>query len=373
MRVAIDITPVTARRTGVGEYVYQLLRYGLGRNDGITWLGWSSGRYKPMGLPLNRGIHLPVPTRLLHGLWRWTGMAAPEVLLGGADVVHGTNYVLPPLRLARGIVNIYDLAFLVNPAWSSPRIRRHFARTVVEDARRAHAVVTCSAYSREAIQRLCGVPEERIHVVYGAADPMFTPASNEAERQIFAQRYDILEPYVLFVGTLEARKNVFTLLEAFSRIPRSTRAVLVLAGGMGWGMESLEDTIRKLGITDRVKRTGYLPDRETVRDACRGAACFVMPSWCEGFGLPLLEAMSCGCACVASNTSSLPEVGGDGVRYVDPADAEGLSKVMTEFLEDKIAREEWGCRALGASRRFSWEISAARLLELYERVTACAC
>lgn len=373
MRVAVDITSVTARRTGVGEYVYQLLRHGMERNERITWLGWSSGRNRPLPLPLSCGVHLPVPTRLLHRLWRWTGWPAPEMLLGGADIVHGTNYVLPPLYRARGIVNIYDLAFLIQPAWSSPRIRRHLAQTVIQDARRAHAVVTCSAYSRNEIQRLCGVLSARIHVVYGAADPLFTPASNEEERRAFARRYDIPEPYVLYVGTLESRKNLFTLLEAFARIPRSSRAALVLAGGIGWGMESLEDILRKLGIAGRVWLTGYLPDRETVRDACRGAACFAMPSWCEGFGLPLLEAMACGCACVSSNTSSLPEVGGEGVRYVDPADAEGLSRMLTEWLEDEVSRKDWGRRALESSRRFSWDTSAARLLEVYERVAACAC
>ncbi|MBP9002576.1 MAG: glycosyltransferase family 4 protein [Candidatus Hydrogenedentes bacterium] len=373
MRIAVDITPVTARRTGVGEYVYQLLRHGMGRGGDITWKGWSSGRFRPLPLGLARRIHLPVPTRLLHGLWRWTGHPAPEGLLGGADVVHGTNYVLPPLRKARGILSIYDLAFLVNPAWSSPRIRRHFARDIVADARRAHAVVTCSTYSRGEITRWCGVPEERVHVIHGAADPMFTPAETAEARQAFATRYGIPGPYVLYVGTLESRKNVFTLVEAFARIPRSLRATLVLAGGVGWGMESLEDALRQSGVADRVIRTGYLPDRETVRDACRGAACFAMPSWCEGFGLPLLEAMACGCACVASNTSALPEVGGDGVRYVDPGDVEGLSAVMREWLEDEVSRETWGHRALKASRRFSWEASASALLELYERVAACAC
>ncbi len=353
--------------------MYQLLRYGIGRGGDITWKGWSSGRYLPLPLGLARGIHLPVPTRALHGLWRWTGMPAPETLLGGADVVHGTNYVLPPLRKARGILSIYDLAFLVHPAWSSAQIRRHLVRGIVADARRAHAVVTCSTYSRGEITRWCGVSEDRIHVIYGAADPLFTPAETVEARRAFATQYGIPGPYVLYVGTLEPRKNVFTLLKAFARIPRSVRATLVLAGGMGWGMESLEDALRKTGVADRVIRTGYLPDRETVRDACRGAACFAMPSWCEGFGLPLLEAMACGCACVASNASALPEVGGEGVRYVDPADEEGLSVVLREWLEDEGSRETWGRRALDASRRFSWEASASGLLELYERVAACAC
>lgn len=371
MRIALDITPVTAQRTGVGEYVYQLLRHCARRQEEYVWMGWSSGRNRPIRLGLRRSIHLPVPTRLLHGVWRTLGILSPEALLGGADVAHGTNYVLPPLRHTRGILNIYDLAFMIRPEWSSPKIRRHFSRTVMEDAARADAVITCSEYSKKDIARLCRIPEHKIHVIYGAADPLFTPAETDEERMAFARRYGITTPYALYVGTLESRKNIFTLLEAFSRVARHGNASLVLAGRIGWGMEQLAETLNRLGIADRVIITGYLPDRETVRDACRGAACFVMPSWYEGFGLPLLEAMACGCACVAANTSSLPEVGGDAVRYVEPDDPEALGGVMREWLEDRDSRSYWGHRALEASRRFSWEDSAERLLELYERVAAC--
>ena len=367
MRIGLDITPATARPTGVGEYVLHTLEHLLpllGEGDQVH--GWSSGLHSPAHLPAGLPFrHIPVPTRGLYGLWRQVPFPRVDRLLGGLDVFHATNFFLPPTFKARRVLTVYDLAFLIEPRWASPKIVGPFSRDVPRFVREADAVITCSGHSRDDIVRLCGVSPERVHVAHGAADPLFVPRDREVVRNRVRALFGWDGPYVLYVGTIEPRKNLETLVRAFARIRGKFPHRLVLAGGTGWNMQHFPALLSDLHLEDRVVLPGYLPTRDDLAIAYSGADLFVLPSHYEGFGLPLVEAMACACPSVASNTASLPEVGGNAVRYFDPADEAALAAEMEILLGDADKRAHLAARGPAQAAQFNWTETAGRTLAVY--------
>ncbi len=367
MRIGMDITPLTARRTGVGEYVLNVLLHIqplLSKDDSIH--GWSTGLHSPLDLPAGTSSrHIPLPTRAAYALWRRFPRPCVDNLLGGVDLFHATNYFLPPVAKARRILSIYDLAFLVEPRWASPKIVGPFSREVPDFARRADAIVTCSEHSREDIVRLCNVSPDKVHVACGAPDPIFVPQDRAAAKSRMRAILGWDTPFVLYAGTLEPRKNIETLLRAFAVVAKNHPHRLLLVGALGWNMDHLPHLIHQLGLTGRVSLPGYLPSRQDLAAAYSAADLFVLPSHYEGFGLTLAEALACGCPAIASDASSLPEVGGDAVRYFSPQDDAELAHLMNDLLarpDLRLAMSHQGCEQ---AARFSWDDTARRILALY--------
>ncbi len=367
MRIGMDITPATVRPTGVGEYVLRTLQHLLPMVDGHDrFLGWSTGLHAPVSIPAEMScLHIPVPTRAAYALWRHSSRPAVDRLLGGVDLFHATNYFLPPTAKAKRILTIYDLAFLVEPRWASPKIVGPFSKEVPRFAREADAVVTCSEHSRQDIIRLCGVSPGRVHVACGAPDEVFVPQDRSAAKSRMAALLGWEGPFVLYVGTLEPRKNLETLVRAFAVVAKTHPHRLVLVGAMGWNMGHLAALVGQLGLTGRVCMPGYLPRREDLAAAYNAADLFVLPSHYEGFGLPLAEAMACGCPAIASESSSLPEVGGEAVRYFQAQDDIELADVMDEMLGNSGIREAIAAKACDQSRNFTWDKTARSILAVY--------
>ena len=370
MRIGMDITPATARPTGVGEYVLHTLQHLLPLlSGGDRVLGWSTGLHFPVSIPVGASCcHLPVPTRAAYALWRRFPRPRVDRILGGVDVFHATNFFLPPTARAKRVLTIYDLAFLVEPRWASPKIVGPFSREVPRFAREADAVVTCSEHSRQDIIRLCRVSPERVHVAYGAPDPMFVQQDRSAAQARMRAVLGWDTPFILYVGTLEPRKNLETLLRAFARIKDHHPHQLVLVGGMGWNMGHLWPLINELELSDRVSLPGYLPTRQDLVSAYSAAELFVLPSHYEGFGLPLVEGMACGCPAIASDASSLPEVGGDAARYFPALDAAALAETMNEVLGNPALRKAMAEKGLAAVKQFSWDETARRILAVYRNL-----
>ena len=367
MRIGVDITPLTAHRTGVGEYVLHTLERLLPQLSPADSLrGWATGLHAPVAVPAGMSFrHVPVPTRAAYALWRGVSRPRVDSLLGGVDVFHAGNFFLPPTAKARRVLTIYDLAFLIEPHWASPKIVGPFSREVPRFAREADAVVTCSEHSRRDIVRLCGVAPEKVHVAYGAPDPMFVSQDRAAARARMQAVLGWADPFILFVGTLEPRKNLDTLLKAFAHIAKNHPHRLLLVGAMGWNMGHLPSLIEQLGLTQRVSMPGYLPSRRDLVAAYSATDLFVLPSHYEGFGLTLAEAMACGCPAVASNTSSLPEVGGEAVRYFPPQEVEELSRIMEELLASPERHSAMAEKAREQAKRFNWDETASRILAVY--------
>jgi glycosyltransferase involved in cell wall biosynthesis len=371
MRVGIDLTPLRGRRTGVGHYVWFLLKH-LAAEE-VELRGFSSGLGGPVvefPAAVAAYHHLRVPTRVLYKLWDWSGRPRVDRLLDGLDVYHATNYFLPPVASAKRVVTFHDLAFLRHPEWASPKIVGPFSNHVQRHAGEADRILACSQATKADAVELLGVDPAKVQVVYEAVDPAFRPWPRAEAERFLRETYGLAPPFVLFVGTLEPRKNVIGLLRAFATL-RDLPHRLVLVGGAGWYGAELERAISELALGDRLLRIGYVPKHADLAAFYGLAEVFAFPSFYEGFGLPILEAFTCGCPAVTCRNSSLPEVAGAGAVYVDPHDFEDIARGLREVLEDRSRREALATAAQEQVQGFSWTDTARQTLAAYREVTGC--
>ena len=289
------------------------------------------------------------------------------------DVFHGMDHVGIPLvgRSCKYVVTVHDVIPLILPETFTPRHRLVVRMALARVRRKADRVLVPSrAVKRDVVQRV-GYPEGRVVVTPEGCEPRFRPVRSERILRDVAARYGLPPRYVLAVGTLEPRKNLTTLLEAFARLRRDGEVEadlrLVLAGARGWLDEPIFATVRSLGLEKAVRFTGFVDD-DDLPAVYSGAALFVFPSLHEGFGLPLLEAMACGVPVVTSNISSMPEVAGDAAVLVNPRDADGLAAAIARLLRDEGLRDRLREAGIARARQFSWEATARRTLDAYAAV-----
>ncbi len=373
MRIGFDVSPITALRTGVGNYCYFLLKHLLENARGEDLIAFSSGRSRPdidEFTKLAGRRHVPVPTRALYAAWEMLSWPRVDRLCGGLDVYHATNYVVPPVERARRVVTVHDLAFLTVPQYCSPKIVGPFARQIGKFCVEADAILAYSESTKRDIVDHLQIDAEKITVAPMAVDDDFAPVNRETATELVYEKYGIKTPYFLFVSTLEPRKNIVGLLRAFALLARDYPHKLVLVGGMGWLMEEeFRATIAELGIADRIVRPGFIPHHELPALYCAADA-FLFPSHYEGFGLPLLEALHCGCPVVTSDNSSIPEVTGDAALRCSSTDIEGFAENVRRVLNDEALRDELIRKGRAHAARYSWRKCAEATLDVYKRVVA---
>jgi glycosyltransferase involved in cell wall biosynthesis len=283
---------------------------------------------------------------------------APERL----DLLHGPDFLVPRRRRCPAVVTVHDLAFLRYPAILTAESRRHYGQVarVVADVER---VIVDSACTGADVQELLGVPAARVRVVHLAPTPAPTPTP--AQVAAVRARYTLPGPFLLYVGTLEPRKNLGALLRALEQLPPAEAAPLALAGPRGWLDEPIVAQARRLG--ERVRLLGPVPAAD-LPALYAAASAFVFPSLYEGFGLPPLEAMAAGTPVVAARASCLPEVLGDAALFVPPEDEAGLTEALRAILADAPLRADLRARGLAQAARYSWERTAAATLAIYHEV-----
>ena len=283
------------------------------------------------------------------------------------DIVHGTNFVHFPVLRGKSIITIHDLAYMRYPEVTSDQIYRHHIKWVPYSAKRCDRIIAVSLQTKKDIVELLSVPEDKIDVVYSAADGQFHPMPAE-EAKAVTDLYGLPDAYFLAVGTVEPRKNLITLLRAYKKLLdagcREPR--LVIVGPRGWKYNPIMEYIKEQDLEDRVVFTGYVPD-EHLPALYNRARALVYPSVYEGFGLPLVEAMSCGIPVIASNLTSIPEIVGDAGLLFPPTDAEQLAELMRDIWTDHGLHGQYAQKALDRSRRFSWEETARQTLSVYKK------
>lgn len=372
MRIGIDVSAVTTRPTGVGTYIREILRESqrLATAD-MQFLGLSTGMGEKdtralAGLARHR--HLRVPTRLMYRCWNTLGAPCADGLLGGVDVYHATNFFLPPVKSARRILTVYDLTFLRHPEWCSPKIVGPFSKSVRAHVHAADAVLTCSEASKRDIVELLDCAPEKVTVAYGAADAIFAPQERALAAQRVLERQGIEGPYVLFLSTVEPRKNVDGLLAAFARLVDAVPHTLVLVGAEGWNQEPVANMIARHELERRVRHVGYVRDRNDLPMLYTAADAFVLPSFYEGFGIPVLEAMACNCPVVTTRRASLPEAGGEAAHYVDPEDPDNIAAGIRKVLLTPAYADELRAKGLRQAAQFTWARAAETVLGLYREL-----
>jgi glycosyltransferase involved in cell wall biosynthesis len=265
------------------------------------------------------------------------------------------------------VITIHDLSFLRFPNLFRPANRLYLKTLTQLSARRAHRLIAVSRYTAAETTRLLGVPQERVDVVYHGINPAFRPLPND-EVMAFRRHRGLPERFVLFVGTLEPRKNLVRLVEAFSHV-RDGQVRLVLVGGKGWLYDELFAKVEALGLGSEVIFPGYVMSEELPL-WYNAAHALAYPSLYEGLGLPVLEAQACGTPVLTSNASSLPEAGGDAALMADPHDVESLAAGLKRLLTDESLRYQCRERGLAHAARFSWARSAEETADVYRRAIA---
>jgi len=373
MHVCLDLSSVVYQRAGLGTYARHLAEglLALADRPALTaFYNGSAAHLLPPPLASLPTHALPLATRP----WRLVAALSQQLDVGldcwlpDCDLFHATEHLLPRLKGARTVLTVHDLIFLLFPEYHLPLNRWFLNRFMPFFLRRADAIIAVSQCTKDDLIRHYAVPSEKIAVVYEGVDARFQPVTDPDILARVRARYGLPERYILSVGTIEPRKNLTTLLEAYRTLrAQGSELKLVIAGKKGWLYEGFFRRLRELGLEREVVFPGFVPD-EDLPALYSAAEFFVFPSLYEGFGLPVLEAMACGTPVVASNSSSLPEVIGEAGIMVEPRDIRALAEAMERVLADQGKQREMREKGLRQAAKFTWERAAAMTMEVYRSV-----
>jgi len=368
MRICIDATPLLLKSAGVKNYLYHWILH-LRRVAGegtVETFPFASG----LG-PLDHERSVTGRWATLAGLARlhWANCPGLPVLdrMGRRlEVFHASNLLHRPPRTCRLTATLYDLTCWLMPAMHTPAnvaATRRFAEQVIK---RADGLIAISESTRQDAVRLLGLEAERVAVIHPGVPEEYFEVPAEAVARVHA-KYRLARPYVLFVGTVEPRKNVPVLVDAYEALPSGLRAQyeLVLAGPAGWAERALVERLRATG--GGVRYLAYVPEPD-LPGLTAGAALFVYPSLYEGFGFPVAQAMAAGVPVITSNGSSLPEITAGAAVLVDPLSMSELRAALERLLDDPAQRAAMATRGAEVARRYHWETCARRSLSFFERV-----
>ena len=368
MRVLVDYRPALRARTGVGEYMHELVRaYTASRpadDVAVFTSSWADRPAPGTGEALRaRVVDRRVPVAVLNYLWHRAEWPPVEWLAGEADVVHAAHPLLIPSARAARVVTVYDLFFLSHPEQTSAEIRRDYAALA--------GVARPSRRRRDCRVAVHAAPGHRAAGGGGRSRTRLSAPGPAPGRGLGQAPNVPADGYVLFIGTLEPRKNLGVLLDAYERLVARGGAVppLRMAGGVGPGAGAWLDRIRRPPLDGVVRHVGYVADE--AREALfAGARTLVLPSLDEGFGLPALEAMSAGIPVVVANAGALPEVVGDAGVLFNNTDPDALAYALSRLAADGAWARERAAAGLVRARAFSWEASARALGRVYDEAVA---
>lgn len=371
MRVALELQPCCGNRSGIGMYTYELAKR-MRDQDGLEFCG---NLFNFAGRNDNsealRGIEMPIresaifPYGVYRRIWNYVPISYQSLFPGRTDLSIFFNYIVPPRISGRVVTTVYDMTYLLFPETMDKKNLNRITEGIRYSVERSDHIITISEFSKQEICGLLQVPEEKVSVVYSA--PVYSAIS--AEFGPLAGRLNISKPYILYVGTIEPRKNLVRMIRAFEHLKKEYGIPhqLVLAGGDGWQNEEIYQTASQVSCSDELIFTGYLADGEK-NTLYRNAAAFVFPSLYEGFGMPPLEAMLSGCPVVCADAASLPEVVGDAAQMVDPLDEEKIAAGILQVLSDESYAAGLVRKGYKQAEKFSWDASAQRLTDVCKAV-----
>ncbi|MGA2804499.1 MAG: glycosyltransferase family 1 protein [Acidimicrobiales bacterium] len=366
LRVGFDVLAFAGERTGIGRFCtglagalvageeVELLGYAVARNARRA-TGATAGA---LGIPVRTW---PLPARLANSVWARADLPPIEWLTGPVDVVHGTNYVVPPSAHAGRVVTVYDLTAVRYPQLCAPASRQ-YPRLVRRAVRGGAFVHVLSGFVRDEVLELIGADAARVRVVPAG---LAVPSDDATRSPARSGRRERSAPYLLALGAVEPRKDLPTLVKAFAELSRTHGDLeLVVAGPDGWGEPAFRAAVEASGVAGRVVRVGYLAEAER-QSLLEGALALAYPSVYEGFGFPPLEAMAAGVPVVATSAGAVPEVVGDAAELVAPGDHEAMAAALARVIDDDALRARLvHCGRVRASS-FSWESAAASMIDLY--------
>jgi len=372
MRIALDCRALCSAITGGGQYTYHLINE-LARLDGNNEYFLCSPR--DIALPHNadkaQNIEVRINRYPLGIMWQQIGL--PAILRDlKIDLFHSPLGTLPIFSITPSVITILDLTTILMPQTHSWKMRLSVNSLIRSAARKARRIIAISDHTKKDIVEHLNIREDKVTSIPLGVDPRFKPLEAcDGRMDSIRQKYSRGEEYILYMGTLEPRKNLVFLLQVYEKLVNREPCMpkLVLAGGKGWKYSPI---FRLINSVDTLKKNvicpGYIPDGD-LPYLYSAAELFVYPSLYEGFGLPTLEAMACGTPTITSNSSSLPEVVGEGGITLDPLDASAWDTAIQETLHNLNLRQELKLRGIRQAKKFTWETTARATLELYSQIT----
>ena len=377
MRIGIDYTAAVRQGGGIGRYTRNLVRALAeldAENDYTLFVagGWGEGD----GLgpwPVNFRVRsVPFSDRWVHLLWQRLRLPIPvQAVTGSLDLFHSPDFVLPPTGRTPALLTVHDLSFLRVPECYVPAFRRYLEGAVARATSQADHILADSESTKRDLEDLLEIEPQRVTVLYPGVEDRFQPIRTAEVLRAARERYALPEHFVLGLSTIQPRKNFAGLLEGYRRLvqsrshdPAVADLQLVIAGGKGWMVEDALAALDEPGLRERVHLTGFFADKD-LPALYNLAAVFAFPSWYEGFGLPVLEAMACGTPVVCADNSSLPEVAAGAALIVDAADTDALTEALYRVLCEDDLRTEMASAGLEKAKAFSWSRAARQLLAMY--------
>jgi glycosyltransferase involved in cell wall biosynthesis len=356
------------RSAGINWYIINLLKNLAQASPDFCYSAFLSDRgfrEPSLALRLSRWPTQRPAVRIL-----WEQFIQPLALRrAGVDLLHALAFVAPLAVPCPFVVTVYDLSFIRYPEAFRPFNRWYLRQFTANSVKRARAVIAISESTRQDVINFLGAPPERVHTIYCGADAQFRPLST-TETVAFKTAQGLPDTFILFLGTLEPRKNIDGLIRAYARWREwePQAPPLIIAGGKGWYYRHIFGLVEALNLTNVIRFTDYVPQSELPL-WYNAASLFVYPSHFEGFGLPVLEAMACGTPVITSAVSSLPEVTGrnGAARLVDPTDSNALAATMRQVMADADLRAAMSQQGLAQAAGFRWDKTARETVEVYKR------
>ncbi len=352
MRIGIDAHSAHQRKTGIGVYTQNLVRALQavdGANEYFLYGEGTAKNLRTVARIARENTYLPYKS--------WADKL---------DILHVPGYGAPLVSHGTLVVTVHDLIGMIYPENLALMSRFYWGTWLPMVVSRADRIIADSLSTKRDLMRLLAVPESKIRVIALAADPRYRPIKDATALHQLKKRFNLAKPFALYVGTVEPRKNLHRVIEAWARMRARVKAPhqLVITGFQAWAYSEVSDLVRRLGIKRDVVFTGYVRDEELPL-LYNASDLFIFPSLYEGFGMPVLEAMACGVPVLTANTSSLPEVAGDAARLADPMDTAGMADAMQEILEDGALRQRLSEAGQRRASQFSWDQTARETLSVY--------
>ena len=364
MRIGIDLSVIQSTKSGVDWYAHRVVQEMMDQLKPGEELYLFSNRETGFEKECHDRPNVTVVQSLFRYQEPWRQFILPVLLRRHRiDVCFFTNFVISVAATCPVVLTIHDLS-----VWLFPRTHSFrnvvWARSLVPmSTHRSKHIIADSNNTKLDLVRMMGISSNKVSVIPLGAPDEFNPKPQKQDPEAI-DRYGVVRPFILYVGTLEPRKNLINLIRSFDRLAKTRADVhLVLAGRRGWMAQAIFDELERLDLLGMVHITGYVRDRD-LPSLYRQAELFVYPSLYEGFGLPPLEAMACGTPVIVSKSSSLPEVVGDAGLYVNPLDVEELALSMEKVLGDADLASDLGARGLKRAAQFSWKKTAEKTLEI---------
>lgn len=374
MKIGVDAQTLIKRSAGVTCYTQGLLRELLKKDEknhyDLMFFGRSPEHMLGEGENFTYKFQRVFPYRFFRYA-TYAGLGAPllplELFFGSHDIYFFPDFVEYPHWTGKSVVMIHDLSFLRVPQYVTKPNEIFLRRFVSVSARKADHLIANSEYTKQDIVNTYKVPEGKVTVAYPGVDGrQFKPAGKSKIEKV-KKKYGLKKPFVLYLGTLEPRKNIVSILKAYAGLKKRGELNLVLAGKKGWMYDEIFRQVRDLRIEKDVVFTGFFPDED--KSALLSAAeVFVYPSFFEGFGMPVVEAQACGTPVITSSVTSLPEAGGKGALYVEPNLPDQLKLALEKLLSSPKLAEDLKKKGLANARKFRWEESAQKVLQVFNRL-----